>query len=214
MATVRLQIPETHVVALVEQLSPAAKRAVLGMLVAELDVDVDDLEFLMDYADPFESWDLPDSWDEDEEAGMDRRQLLSAETFHYSYANYDNHLGIGNVRFDELMPDAVDTLEMAEQEGWNDARLAQALEVEEGDVGLWRLSYQRAKAIVDAPTPAESFRHGVRYSIQDAVEDGLADEQAIDALVVQICYRAADLAYLLDVRGETLADYSEEFRKS
>ena len=214
MATVRLQIPEDQVVALVEQLSPAAKKAVLGMLVAELDVDADDLEFLIDYADPFESWDLPDSWDEDEEAGMDRRQLLAAETFHYSYANYDNHLGIGNVRFDELMPDDVDTLEMAEQEGWDDARLAQALEVEEEDVGRWRLSYQRAKAIVDAPTPAESFRHGVRYSIQDAVEDGLADEQAIDALVVQICYRAADLAYLLDVRGETLTDYSEELRKT
>ena len=214
MATVRLQIPEDQVVALVEQLSPAAKKAVLGMLVAELDVDADDLEFLVDYAEPFESWDLPDSWDEDEGAGMDRRQLLAAETFHYSYANYDNHLGIGNVRFDELMPDDVDTLEMAEQEGWDDARLAQALEVEEEHVGRWRLSYQRAKAIVDAPTPAESFRHGVRYSIQDAVEEGLADEQEIEDLVVQICYRAADLAYLLDARGETLTDYSEELRKT
>ena len=213
MATVRMQIPETQVVALVEQLSPVAKKAVLEMLLAELDVDMDDMESPADYAEPFESWEFPDSWDEDEEAGMDRRQLLAAETFHYSYANYDNHLGIGNVRFDELMPDDVDTLEMAEQENWDDARLAGALQVEEEDVGRWRLSYQRAKAIVDAPTPAESFRHGVRYSIQDAVEDGLAGEKAIDALVVQICYRAADLAYLLDVRGETLTDYSEELRK-
>jgi len=31
---------------------------------------------------------------------MNRKQLLAAETFHYSYANYDNHLGIGNIRFD------------------------------------------------------------------------------------------------------------------
>jgi len=212
MATVRLQIPETQVVALVAQLSPAAKEAVLEMLVAELDLDADDLEFLVEYAEPFASWEHPDFWDE--EVGMGRRQLLAAETFHYSYANYENHLGIGNVRFEELMPDDVDTLEMAEQEGWDDAQLAQALEVEEEHIGRWRLSYQRAKAIVDAPTPAESFRHGVRYSIQDAVEDGLTDEQAIEDLVVQICYRAADLAYLLDVRGEALADYSAELRKS
>ena len=213
MATVRLQIPETQFVELVEQLSPAAKKAVLAMLVAELGLDADDLEFLVEYAEPFESWDLPDSWDEDEEAGLDRQQLLAAETFHYSYANYDNHLGIGNVRFDELMPDDVDTLEMAEQEGWDDAQLAQALDIEEEHVEHWRRSYQRAKSIVDAPTPAESFRRGVRYSIQDALEDGLTDEQEIEDLVVQICYRAADLAYLLDVRGETLAEYSEELRK-
>jgi len=213
MATVRLQIPESQFVELVEQLSPAAKKAVLAMLVAELGLDADDLEFLVEYAEPFESWDLPDSWDEDDEAGMDRQQLLAAETFHYSYANYDNHLGIGNIRFDELMPDDVDTLEMAEQEGWDDAQLAQALDVEEEHVGHWRRSYQRAKSIVDAPTPAESFRRGVRYSIQDAVEDGLTEEQGVEDLVVQICYRAADLAYVLDVRGETLAEYSEELRK-
>jgi len=211
MATVRLQIPETQVVALVEQLSPAAKEAVLGMLVGELDLDVDDLEFLVEYAEPFASWEHPDFWDE--EVGMDRRQLLAAETFHYSYANYENHLGIGNVRFDDLMPDDVDTLEMAEQEGWDDAQLAEALDIEEEHVGHWRRSYQRATAIVDAPNPAESFRRGVRYSIQDAIEDGLADEEAIEDLVVQICYRAADMAYLLEVRGEALVDYSAELRE-
>ena len=35
---------------------------------------------------------------------MDREKLLAAETFSYSYANYANHLGIGHVRFEELMP--------------------------------------------------------------------------------------------------------------
>jgi len=138
---------------------------------------------------------------------------LAAETFHYSYANYDNHLGIGNIRFDRLMPDDVDTLERDEQESWDDSRLAQALEIEEKNVEHWRRSYQRAKAIVDAPSPAESFRHGVRFSIEDAVEEGLTDERAIKDLATQICYRAADLAYLLDMEQERLSDYSAALRE-
>ena len=143
---------------------------------------------------------------------MNRKQLLAAETFHYSYANYANHLG-GNIRFDKWMPDDVDTLERAEREGWDDARLAQALDVPEDRVEFWRVSHQRAKDIVDAPNPADSFRRGVRYSIQDAVEEGLTGEREIERLVTQICYRAADLAYLLDLERKRLSDYSEELRE-
>jgi hypothetical protein len=214
MANVRLELPETQVVVLVRQLSPAAKQAVLQMIVSEMDEQevTETLEDLVDYAEIPEFWEETEFWDE--EVGMTREQLLAAETFHYSYANYDDHLGIGNVRFDKLMPDDVDTLERAEREGWDDARLAQALEIEEKQVGHWRRSYERAKAIVDAPTPAESFRRGVRFSIEDAVEEGLADERAIDDLVTQVCYRAADLAYLLDVRGEELSEYSAELRET
>jgi hypothetical protein len=132
----------------------------------------------------------------------------------YSYANYDDHLGIGNVRFDKLMPDDVDTLEQAGQEGWDDARLAHALDVPEDKVEFWRESYRRAKEIVDAPTPAESFRRGVRYSILDTLEEGLAEDKAIERLVTRICYRAADLSYLLDLEDEILSTYSQELRAS
>jgi hypothetical protein len=215
MANVRLELPEAQVVALVRQLSTEAKRALLYMLISELGEEeaLDALEEFEDYGDISEYWEEPEFWEE-EEGGMDRRQLLAAETFHYSYANYDNHLGIGNIRFDELMPNDVDTLERAEQEGWDDARLAQALEIEEDKAEHWRTSYQRAKAVVDAPTPAESFRRGVRFSIQDAIEEGLANEQATEELVVQICYRAADLAYLLDLEGSRLSDYSQALRET
>jgi Mn-dependent DtxR family transcriptional regulator len=41
---------------------------------------------------------------------MNRTQLLAAEVFNYSYANYQDHLGI-NERFDRLMPETVTTLE-------------------------------------------------------------------------------------------------------
>ncbi len=142
---------------------------------------------------------------------MNRKQLLAAETFAYSYAHYADQLG--NKRFDELMPNEIDILKQAEQEDWNDEALAEALDMEEEDVPFWRESYRRAKEIVDAPNAAESFRYGVRYSIQDALEDGLETEPDIENLVTQICYRAADLAYLLELEGETLSTYSEALRK-
>jgi hypothetical protein len=213
MAKVQLEVPESQVVALVGQLSPEAKQAVWQMLASEL-VEPDELEAFLEEEDLIALWEGDEEdWDDDYPA-MNRRELLAAETFHYSYANYDDHLGIGNIRFDKLMPDDVDTLEQAEQEGWDDARLAIALEVEVDKVEFWRESYRRAKEIVDAPTAAESFRRGVRYSIQDAVEEGLADKEAIEALVTQICYRAADLAYMLDMEAEILSHYSSELRRS
>lgn len=210
MANVRLELSEAQVIALVRQLSPGAKQAVWQMLTAELG-EPDELESPEDGVELLDFWEDEGFWDE--HPAMGRRELLTAETFRYSYANYANHLGIGNIRFDKLMPDDVDTLEQAELEGWDDARLAQALDVPEDKVEFWRESYRRAKDIVDAPTPAESFRRGVRYSIQDAVEEGLSDEKAIERLVTQICYRAADLAYLLDLEGERLSTYSQGLRK-
>lgn len=143
---------------------------------------------------------------------MNRKQLLAAETFHYSYAHYADHLG-GNIRFDKWMPRDVDILERARREGWDDARLAEALEVPEDQVEFWRESYRRAKDIVDAPTPAESFRRGVRFSVQDALDEGLTGEKLVERIVGQVCYRAADLAYILDMRNERLSQYSSALRE-
>ena len=36
---------------------------------------------------------------------MNRAQLLAAEIFGYSFINYADHLGIGNVRYERLMPE-------------------------------------------------------------------------------------------------------------
>ena len=80
-------------------------------------------------------------------------------------------------------------------------------------IAPWREAYRKAQEIVSAPTPAESFRRGVRYSIQDAVDKGLDNEQAVERLVTQICYRAADLAYLLDLDETILSHYSRELRQ-
>jgi len=207
VAEIRLELLESQVIDLVEQLSPEAKRTLCHALAAELG----ELAELTDDADLLAIWEDEEFWDEEE--GMDRRQLLAAETFRYSYANYDAHLGV-NIRFDEMMPADVDTLERAEEEGWDNARLAHGLDVPEDSVDDWRESYRRAKDIIDAPTHAEAFRRGVRYSILDAIDRGLADAGSVERLVTQICYRAADLAYLLDLSAEELSDYSKELRKT
>jgi hypothetical protein len=217
MNNVRLELSEAQVIALIHQLSPEGKQAVLRMLVPELGEldELDDLGALGDYDEDVELWEeTGEFWDE--EGGMTRRQLLAAETFNYSYANYADHLGV-NVRFDELMPNDVDVLEQAEQEGWDDAELAEALEVETAQAPHWRESFRRAKLIVDAPTPAESFRRGVRFSVQDALEEQktgeLVGDKLVKRIVGQVCYRAADLAYLLDMRDERLSQYSSALRE-
>jgi len=144
---------------------------------------------------------------------MKRQHLLAAETFAYSYDNYKDHLDVGNIRFTKLMPRDVDTLEKAEREGWIVEELAEVLERDLQQAHHLRRAYEKARQIVDAPTPVEAFRRGVRFSIEHAVEQGLDDEEAIEKLVVQICYRAADLAYLLEGEGAPLSRYSRELRK-
>lgn len=143
---------------------------------------------------------------------MNKRMLLAAELNNYSYANYENHLGIGNARFETMMPKEVDILQRAEKEGWASSKIASKLNITEAEVAELQKRYAQAKDIVEAPNPAESFRRGVRYSILAALDEGLKDEDDIDSLVGQICYRAADLAYLLDLEEADLSDYSEELR--
>jgi hypothetical protein len=53
----------------------------------------------------------------------------------------------------------------------------------------------------------------VKASILLSLASGLKSEEDIDKLVSQICYRASDLAYLLDLEGKELSDYSKTLRK-
>ena len=70
-----------------------------------------------------------------------------------------------------------------------------------------------ALEVVDAENPAESFRSAVRQSIETALKDGLASTEAIESLVTQICYRSADLGFVLDKTGHHLSQYSRHLRK-
>ena len=146
-------------------------------------------------------------------ATMTREQLLAAEIFGYSFANYQDHLGIGNVRYERLMPATVMVLERAKRESWPVAKVAAELETDEENARDLLDAYERAKAVIDARNPAEGFRRAVRFAIRDAVEGGLSTNAAIEKLVIQICYRAADLAYLLSQRGERLSRYSRYLRR-
>ena len=144
---------------------------------------------------------------------MTREQLIAAEIYGYSFDNYEDHLGIGNVRYEQLMPEAARTLERAANEGWPTSQLAQVLKVKLDEVVELTAAFARARQIVDAENPAELFRNAVRFSIQAAVNQRLNDAESIESLVTQICYRAADLAFVLKAKGETLSRYSRHLRK-
>ncbi len=144
---------------------------------------------------------------------MNRYQLLAAEIYGYSFANYRDHLGIGNVRYDELMPDAARMLEGAEAQGWSVERVARELDMEVDEAEELLQAYRRARDVVDAENAAESFRWAVRQSIERAVAEGLGDEASVERLVTQICYRASDLAILLDLEGTPLSHYSRNLRR-
>ena len=144
---------------------------------------------------------------------MNRYHLLAAEIFGYSYANYQDHLGIGNLRYEKLMPDDARTLERAETEGWPVEKLARKLKFSPEEAAGALRTFRRARDVVDAENPAESFRWGVRQSIERALAEGLGDEASIERLVTQICYRAADLGFLLKREGKPLSRYSRHLRK-
>ena len=143
---------------------------------------------------------------------MTREQLLAAEIFSYSFANYADHLGIGHLRFEKHMPDTARSLERAEKEAWSDERLAKAMKVEVSDVPEWRKRYRDAVEVVDASSPAEAFRRAVRQLLASEFRRHQIGDADLESAVQQVCYRAADLSYLLDQRNEKLSDYSNELR--
>ena len=143
---------------------------------------------------------------------MTKKQLLAAETFSYSYANYADHLGI-NPRFDEYMPSDIEVMEQAFTLGKGAKEVANKLEIDIEDAQELLESFVLAKEIVYAKDSAESFKRAVKASVIYAIEDGLNSEEAVDKLVGQICYRAADFAYLLDLECKELSDYSESLRE-
>ena len=51
----------------------------------------------------------------------------------YTFANYRDHLGIGNIRYEKLMPDHARTLEKAENQGWPIEKLAKKLRCSDED---------------------------------------------------------------------------------
>ena len=142
---------------------------------------------------------------------MTELQLLAAETFAYSYANYADHLGV-NPRFDTYMPNDVRKIESIVSKGGGADEIAAKLQIDKETAEIMLSKYLMAKQIVSAANAAESFRLGVKQSILLALEDGLHTDKDIDNLVVQICYRAADLAYLLDIEKKALSDYSKALR--
>jgi hypothetical protein len=144
---------------------------------------------------------------------LERKHMLAAEIYGYSYTYYAEHLELGNARFTHMMPGDVEILERAEQEDWDDDRLAQELGVPEDKVELWRQMYAESKSIVDAGDPSACFQQALTLSIQSVLQNAGLDEFTIERLTARICYRVADLGFQLDEEGKKLSDYSRELRQ-
>lgn len=142
---------------------------------------------------------------------MERIHLLAAEIFRYSYANYQDHLGV-NDRFDTSMPKDAKMLETAIKEDWPVEKVAKKLEISNEIANNVLQATFEALEIVDAENPAESFRKSVEHSIRYALETGIKSDEDVMKLVDQISYRAADLAHVLDMEDSKLSHYSEELR--
>ncbi len=143
---------------------------------------------------------------------MNRYQLLAAEIFSFSLVNYQDHLGLGNVRYDQVLPERARLLERADNEGWNLDCLARALGVSPDEAGASLAALRKAREVIDAPNPAAAFRAGVYRSIERAVAQGLGNADSIRLLVDQVCSRVADLALLLELEGTTLSRYTSQLR--
>ncbi len=159
---------------------------------------------------------MKEDWDDDDSPEISRYHLLAAEIFGYSFANYLEHLMMEDASFETEMPAAARLLEHALQENWPATRVGRELfpdnPLNERQAQNLLDSCRNALLVVDAESPAESFRNAVRQSIQEAITDGLNDEQATEDLVAQICYRASDFAVLLELHGESILEYSDELR--
>jgi hypothetical protein len=136
---------------------------------------------------------------------LTRNQRIAADMYGYSYAQYVDQLKGKNKAFTRTMPKTAESLERAEKEGWGDARIAKALDVEERKVRAMVHDFREARQVVDAPSIVEGFRIGVRQLVREAVDD----DRIVENLVTQICFRAADLGYLLAQERKRLSDYTE-----
>lgn len=143
---------------------------------------------------------------------MKRAELIAAEVYGYSYQHYQEKLEMNHPRFRKFMPDTIPILEKAEKETWTKEKLSQALDIPAEQIPGLLDSFRQAIDIVDSSNPAESFRRSIKHSIINALSEGLKNEKEIEKLVVQICYRAADLGYLIDQKGKRLTDYSIDLR--
>ena len=111
------------------------------------------------------------------------------------------------------MPSDARTLERAVSEDWTLDRVADELDVDADNAAALMTAARNALSVVDAENPAEAFRNAVRQVIQRAAKDGLDNDDAIEQMVVQICYRVSDLAHLLKLDGNQLGRYSRHLRR-
>lgn len=144
---------------------------------------------------------------------MERIQLLAAELYSYSFQNYKNHLGIGNVRFDEWMPRDARATERAFKEGWKAGQLAREIDTEPEHAQILLDRFEDAVEIVDAEKTSGALRNALRQSFEDILADCSVPPEKMEELIEQACYRVSDFLFLLEAREESIQKASDQLRE-
>jgi len=141
---------------------------------------------------------------------LSRDKFLAAEVYNYSLENYAAHRG--NFRFDWLMPRSIEILEALEEARIDRSQAQKMLKVSSEELKELESHFSQALLVVDAKNEAESFKEGLRQSLERALEEGLDSPEAKEKFLAQACYRAADLLYLLESKDRELTCCSEDLR--
>ena len=145
---------------------------------------------------------------------MKRIHYLAAETFSWSYPDYQNHLKMRSPVFSTDLPRIVDLLERGEQEGWDSGRLSIALECGQAKAEEWQARFRRALEVVDAPTPAASLRASFAQTLNPSAGGNPASAERTDDLLAKLCRKAGDFLFRLAAEGLDPGQVAQELGRA
>lgn len=143
---------------------------------------------------------------------MNRVDLIAAEVFGYSFDHYQDRIDIRNKRFTKYMPDDIILIEKSISKGKSNKDLAKALKISEEKVEQYKSKYFNAIKVVDSKNAGESYKEGLKITLENFIKRNKLNEQNIDELIQEILYRTTDFAYLLRKENKSISDYSHAFR--
>lgn len=128
-------------------------------------------------------------------APLTRHERLAAEVFAIPYHEYAERVQRSHPAAGPGMLEWIAILETAEEQRWEDRRVASLLGCEVDDARDTRRRYRDALEIIDARTPVEGFHIALRQAVATALSHRGLSEMEIDDVVALMGARVADLLH-------------------